>query len=91
MRLIGLDPGLRLTGWGVIEVDGNRLRHVAHGVVRVDPSGVLADRLRALYDGVAAIVADQRPAEAAVEGDDHPEFGQDDLSMLTAEKLEYRR
>ncbi|WP_395714784.1 crossover junction endodeoxyribonuclease RuvC [Reyranella sp.] len=67
MRLIGLDPGLRLTGWGVIEVDGNRLRHVAHGVVRVDPSGVLADRLRALYDGVAAIVADQRPAEAAVE------------------------
>ena len=67
MRLIGLDPGLRVTGWGVIEVDGNRLRHVAHGVVRVDPSGVLAERLRALYDGVAAIVADQQPGEAAVE------------------------
>jgi crossover junction endodeoxyribonuclease RuvC len=38
MRLIGLDPGLRLTGWGVIEVDGNRLRHVAHGVVVLAPA-----------------------------------------------------
>lgn len=35
MRLIGLDPGLRLTGWGVIDVDGNRLRYVAHGVIKV--------------------------------------------------------
>src|SRR6267154_1617988 len=56
MRLIGLDPGLRLTGWGVIEVDGNRLRHVAHGVVRVATAGTLADRLRALFEGVAAVV-----------------------------------
>ena len=46
MRLIGFDPGLRLTGWGVIEVDGNRLRHVAHGVVRVMTTGSLAERLR---------------------------------------------
>jgi crossover junction endodeoxyribonuclease RuvC len=67
MKLIGLDPGLRLTGWGVIEVDGNRLRHVAHGVVRVEGAGALADRLRALYEGVAEIVAAQRPAEAAIE------------------------
>jgi crossover junction endodeoxyribonuclease RuvC len=67
MRLIGLDPGLRLTGWGVIEVDGNRLRHVAHGVVRVPTAGTLAERLRALFDGVAAIVEEQRPIEAAVE------------------------
>src|SRR5260370_102010 len=67
MRLIGLDPGLRLTGWGVIEVDGNRLRHVAHGVVRVATTGTLAERLRELFDGVAAIVEAQRPIEAAVE------------------------
>ena len=67
MRLIGLDPGLRLTGWGVIEVDGNRLRHVAHGVVKVPSTGTLAERLRALFDGVAAIVEMQRPIEAAVE------------------------
>ena len=67
MRLIGLDPGLRLTGWGVIDVDGNRLRHVAHGVVRVTTTGSLAERLRELFDGVAAVIAAQQPAEAAVE------------------------
>jgi crossover junction endodeoxyribonuclease RuvC len=67
MRLIGLDPGLRLTGWGVIDVDGNRLRHVAHGVVRVSTEGSLADRLRELFDGVAAVVEAQQPAEAAIE------------------------
>jgi crossover junction endodeoxyribonuclease RuvC len=67
MRLIGLDPGLRLTGWGVIEVDGNRLRHVAHGVVRVATAGTLAERLRELFEGVAAIVEAQQPIEAAVE------------------------
>lgn len=67
MRLIGLDPGLRLTGWGVIDADGNRLRHVAHGVVRVAAEGSLADRLRELFDGVATVVAAQRPVEAAIE------------------------
>ena len=67
MRLIGLDPGLRLTGWGVIEVEGNRLRHVAHGVVKVATSGTLAERLRELFEGVAGVVAAQRPVEAAVE------------------------
>jgi len=67
MRLIGLDPGLRLTGWGVIDVAGNRLRHVAHGVVRVAATATLADRLRELFEGVAAIVEAHRPTEAAVE------------------------
>src|SRR3979490_3631995 len=67
MRLIGLDPGLRLTGWGVMEVDGNRLRHVADGVGRVATTGTRAERLRELFDGVAAIVEAQRPIEAAVE------------------------
>ena len=67
MRLIGLDPGLRLTGWGVIDVEGNRLRHVAHGVVKVATAGTLAERLRELFEGVEAIVAAQQPLEAAVE------------------------
>jgi crossover junction endodeoxyribonuclease RuvC len=67
MRLIGLDPGLRLTGWGVIDVEGNRLRHVAHGVVRVAADRSLAERLAALFEAVAAVVAAQQPAEAAVE------------------------
>jgi crossover junction endodeoxyribonuclease RuvC len=67
MRLIGLDPGLRLTGWGVIDVDGNRLRHVAHGVVKVAGERSLALRLSELFEAIAAIVAVQQPAEAAVE------------------------
>ncbi len=67
MRLIGLDPGLRLTGWGVIDVDGNRLRHVAHGVIKVASDRTLAERLSELFDGVAAVIAGQQPLEAAVE------------------------
>jgi crossover junction endodeoxyribonuclease RuvC len=67
MRLLGLDPGLRLTGWGVIEVDGNRLRSVAHGVVRVAADRSLAQRLNDLFDGVAAVIAAHGPVEAAVE------------------------
>ncbi|WP_296383793.1 crossover junction endodeoxyribonuclease RuvC [Reyranella sp.] len=67
VRLIGLDPGLRLTGWGVIDVDGNRLRHVAHGVIKVSIEGSLAARLHELFDGIAAVVAEQQPLEAAVE------------------------
>ena len=67
MRLIGLDPGLRLTGWGVIDVDGNRLRHVAHGVVKVTTEGTLAERLLVLFEGVSAVVAAQQPTEAAIE------------------------
>ena len=66
MRLIGLDPGLRLTGWGVIEVEGNRLRHVAHGVVKVATVGTLAERLRELFEGVAGVIETQQPFEAAV-------------------------
>lgn len=67
MRLIGLDPGLRLTGWGVIDVEGNRLRHVAHGVVKVASDRSLAERLTDLFEGVTAILADHQPIEAAVE------------------------
>ena len=67
MRLIGLDPGLRLTGWGVIDVEGNRLRHVAHGVIKVSVAGSLAERLNALFDAIGAVVAEQQPVEAAVE------------------------
>ena len=67
MRLIGLDPGLRLTGWGVIDVEGNRLRHVAHGVVKVAGDRPLAERLAELFEAIAAVVAAQQPLEAAVE------------------------
>ena len=65
--LLGLDPGLRHTGWGVIDVDGNRLRHVAHGVVKAPADQSLAERLCALFEAIAAVIAAQQPAEAAVE------------------------
>ena len=67
MRLICLDPGLRVTGWGVIDVDGNRLRHVAHGVVKVAGERPLALRLNDRFECVGAVLAEQQPAEAAVE------------------------
>jgi crossover junction endodeoxyribonuclease RuvC len=67
MRLLGLDPGLRFTGWGLIEVAGNRLRHVADGVIATDGDAGVPDRLRALHDALALLLAEQRPDEAAVE------------------------
>ena len=67
MRLIGLDPGLRRTGWGVIEAEGTRLGHVAHGVITPDPSLDLTERLVLLHDGLRQVLADHEPAEAAVE------------------------
>ncbi len=67
MRVIGLDPGLRRTGWGVIEAEGNRLRHVAHGVVTSDAGRDLAARLVQLYEGIGEVLARQEPEEAAVE------------------------
>lgn len=67
MRVLGLDPGLRVTGWGVIEAEGNRLRHVADGVVRSDDKLSLAERLAQLHVGVAMVIAQWKPAEAAAE------------------------
>ena len=67
MRFLGLDPGLRATGWGVIDAAANRLRHVAHGTIRPPRAGTLAERLAALYRALAAVIAAQRPDEAAVE------------------------
>lgn len=67
MRFLGIDPGLRVTGWGVIDADGNRLRHVAHGTVRTDSGESLALRLRQIHEGLSAAIERHRPAAAAVE------------------------
>ena len=67
MILLGLDPGLRRTGWGVIVADGNRLSHVANGGVTSESSCSLAQRLLQLYDGLERVIADHRPDAAAVE------------------------
>jgi crossover junction endodeoxyribonuclease RuvC len=67
IRILGIDPGLRRTGWGVIDVDGNRLAYVACGSVASDDKGALADRLVTLHAGLVRVVDEFRPAEAAVE------------------------
>lgn len=67
IRIIGIDPGLQRTGWGVLETDGNRLRHIAHGTVTSNAKEDLAQRLLDLHIGLTAILQDHRPHEAAVE------------------------
>jgi len=67
VRILGIDPGLRRTGWGVIESDGNRLIFVACGSVEPPDTLPLASRLLAIHDGLAAVLRDFTPAEAAVE------------------------
>ena len=66
-RLLGIDPGLRFTGWGVIDVDGNRLRHIADGVIATDSADTVPNRLKALHDGLVMLFEHHRPHEAAVE------------------------
>ncbi|MDG1438131.1 MAG: crossover junction endodeoxyribonuclease RuvC [Emcibacteraceae bacterium] len=66
-RLVGFDPGLRKTGWGIIDVEGSRLSHVANGVVKTDNALSLAERLVQLYDGLTTVIADWQPVSAAVE------------------------
>ncbi|HEX6001807.1 MAG TPA: crossover junction endodeoxyribonuclease RuvC [Hyphomicrobiaceae bacterium] len=67
IRIIGIDPGLRRTGWGVVDSDGVRLTYVASGHVTSDGEGELAYRLRELYEGLCGVIAAHRPHEAAVE------------------------
>ena len=67
IRILGLDPGLRCTGWGVLAVEGSRLSHIAHGVIKPDDTLPLSDRLLALFEAVAGVIAEHRPDEAAIE------------------------
>jgi len=67
IRILGIDPGLRRTGWGVLDVAGNRLSFVACGSVETNDRASLAERLVAIHDGLKRVVDEFRPAEAAVE------------------------
>ena len=67
IRIIGIDPGLRRTGWGLIESQANSLRFVAAGTVRSDDKAPLAHRLCQIHDGLDAILRELAPEEAAVE------------------------
>ncbi|MEQ1649369.1 MAG: crossover junction endodeoxyribonuclease RuvC [Hyphomicrobiaceae bacterium] len=67
IRIIGIDPGLRRTGWGIVESDGVRLSYVASGHVASDAADLLAVRLSTLFRGLQSVLADYAPMEAAVE------------------------
>ncbi len=67
IRILGVDPGLRHTGWGVITMDGPRLGWVAHGVINPDPKMDLADRLGFLCEELRAVIHEHDPNEASVE------------------------
>lgn len=66
-RILGIDPGLRHTGWGMIACDGPRLSHVAHGVIRPDPGLPLSERLAVIYRAVSALILDYQPDLGGIE------------------------
>lgn len=66
-RIIGIDPGLRRTGWGIVEIEGTRLGYIACGAVEPTPKADLADRLAAIHEGLRVVIHDHSPDEAAVE------------------------
>ncbi|MBT9382710.1 crossover junction endodeoxyribonuclease RuvC [Pseudooceanicola sp. CBS1P-1] len=66
MLILGIDPGLQNLGWGVIRVEGNKIAHVANGIIHGEGTG-LAQRLLALHEGLTSVVRSHAPDEAAVE------------------------
>jgi crossover junction endodeoxyribonuclease RuvC len=67
IRILGIDPGLRRTGWGLVEADDNRLIYVACGSLETSERAALGDRLVVIHDGLAQVIEQYRPHEAAVE------------------------
>lgn len=67
IRILGIDPGLRRTGWGVIDIDGNRLMYVGCGSVESRDTLSLAERLLAIHEGLGRVLGEFKPLEAAVE------------------------
>ncbi len=67
MRILGIDPGTRITGYGIIAVEGNRLRHVDNGIVKTRSSDPLPLRLKAIYDGLTVVLKEFSPEAVAIE------------------------
>ena len=67
MRILGLDPGLRVTGWGVVQVQGSELLHVANGAVLTKASGTLGERLAELHAALEAVADQFEPDNVAIE------------------------
>ena len=67
MRVLGIDPGLRSTGWGVVSISQGRLQHIANGAIRPSPRHNDAHRLTMIYQGLSSVIADTQPDRAAIE------------------------
>ena len=67
MLILGLDPSLSCTGWGVVRTEGSRLAHIANGQVKTDAKAPIAERLHHLYDAIRAVIAAHAPDRAAAE------------------------
>ena len=67
MRILGIDPGLRSTGWGVVSFSHGRLQHISNGAIRPNPRHSDADRLTMIYQDLSAVIADHQPDFAAIE------------------------
>ena len=67
MRILGIDPGTRITGYGIIDVEGNRLRHVDNGIVKTRSSDPLPVSLKAIYDGLTVVLKEFSPETVAIE------------------------
>ena len=66
MRILGIDPGLRSTGWGVIAVDGGRLQHIANGAIQPKPTIYDASRLQIIFDGLCDVITLHQPDHEAI-------------------------
>ena len=69
MRILGLDPSLSSTGWGIVEVENNRLRYVADGFIKTDPKLPIYDRLAVIHRALNEVIETYHPQEAAIEQD----------------------
>ena len=67
MIILGLDPSLSCTGWGVIKVEGSRISHLANGEVKTNTKATMAERLSHIHDAIAAVIASYQPDRAAAE------------------------
>ncbi|HXF15879.1 MAG TPA: crossover junction endodeoxyribonuclease RuvC, partial [Burkholderiales bacterium] len=67
MRILGIDPGLRVTGFGVLEIVGQKLTYVTSGRIRTSDTGELPERIRTILEGLSRVIAELKPQQVAVE------------------------
>lgn len=67
MRIFGIDPGLQRTGWGIVDVSGNRLTHISHGVIKTDAKADTAARLHKIFEDLTQMLTLWQPTHAAIE------------------------